>query len=237
MKDSIKIARFYHGPPDSGHGGYTSGLIAQLIGGDTVEVTLRSPPPLDRSLNVERDPKGLRVMDRETVIAEAESSETDVTKDVPPVVTYHDAVLAQIDYLGFKSHPFPTCLVCGPGREPHEGLRIFAGRVRGTEVVASAWVPEAHVAHSSGRVRPEFVWAALDCPGGWALPGGTPMGNAVLGRITARVLKPVSAGKRYAVVGWPLGAQGRKLQSGSAVFDDKGELHAAARATWIVPAS
>jgi hypothetical protein len=234
MKDSIKIARFYHGPPESGHGGYTSGLIAQLIGGDTVEVTLRSPPPLDRSLDVERDPKGVRVMDRETVVAEGEPSNTDVTRDVPPPVTYHDAVLAQIDYAGFKSHPFPTCLVCGPGREPHEGLRIFPGSVRGREIVASAWVPEVHLAHSSGKLRPEFIWAALDCPGGWALPGDT--SNAFLGRITARVLKPVTAGKRYAVVGWAMGAQGRKLQSGSAVFDDAGGLCAAARATWIRPA-
>jgi hypothetical protein len=97
-------------------------------------------------------------------------------------------------------------------------------------------VPEAHLAHASGKLRPEFVWAALDCPGGWSLAGDASAGSAVLGRITARVLKPVSAGRRYVVVGWALGAHGRKLQSGSAVFDDAGQICAAARATWISPA-
>ena len=39
----------FNGPPDSGNGGYTCGLVAGLLG-EVAEVTLRLPPPLDREL-------------------------------------------------------------------------------------------------------------------------------------------------------------------------------------------
>jgi hypothetical protein len=39
------------------------------------------------------------------------------------------------------------------------------------------------------------------------------------------------------VIGWSLGEDGRKRYAGSALFDEAGTLLAAARSTWIVPAS
>lgn len=234
MTDTIQIAGFYHGPPDSGHGGYTSGLIAQLLSAETVEVTLRTPPPLDKPLKVERKGDCVRVTDGTATIAEAQPSDVDVTADVPPAAAYDDAVLASIDYAGFKSHQTPSCFACGTAREPHEGLRIFPGPVRGRDVVAAALVPEAHLAGVDGTVRPEFVWAALDCPSGWAVTEFVPGREAMLGRLTARIAKPVLAGKRYSVMGWRLNSEGRKMHSGSAVFDYDGGLCAAARATWIM---
>ena len=233
MTDTIQIASFYHGPPDSGHGGYTSGLIAQLLPADTVEVTLRRPPPLDRPLAVLRESSALRIMDGDTLIAEAVPSGVDVTADVPPPVAYGDAVIASIDYAGFKSHLTPSCFVCGTAREPHEGLRIFPGPVRGRNAVAAALVPEAHLAADRGEVQPQFVWALLDCPSGWAVTEFVPGREAMLGRLTARIVKPVLAGKRYAVIGWRLSTEGRKMHSGSAVFDYDGIICAAARAIWI----
>jgi hypothetical protein len=233
MTDSILIAGFYHGPPDSGHGGYTSGLIAQLLSAETVEVTLRRPPPLDRPLAVKRSGEALHVSEGKTLIAEAQPSEVDVTADVPPPVGYDDAVFASIDYAGFKSHLTPSCFVCGTAREPNEGLRIFPGPVRGRHVVASALVPEAHLAGEGGHVMPQFVWAALDCPSGWAVTEFVPGREAMLGRLTARIVKPVLAGKRYSVVGWRRSTEGRKMHSGSAVFDSAGDVCAAAQATWI----
>jgi hypothetical protein len=43
------------------------------------------------------------------------------------------------------------------------------------------------------------------------------------------------AGHEHVVVGWPLGADGRKQHAGSAVFTSGGELLAASRALLIVP--
>lgn len=234
MTDTIQIASFYHGPLDSGHGGYTSGLIAQLLPAETMEVTLRKPPPLDRPLTVERKGDALRVTDGGTLIAEAQPSGIDVTADVPAAVAYGDAVVASIDYAGFKSHLTPSCFVCGTAREPNEGLRIFPGPVRGRGVIAAALVPEKHLAGDDGQVKPQFVWAVLDCPSGWAVTEFVPGREAMLGRLTARIVKPMLAGKRYSVIGWRLNTEGRKMHSGSAVFDYDGGLCAAARATWIM---
>lgn len=233
MTDTIRIDAIYHGPPDSGHGGYTSGLIAGLMTATTVEVTLRVPPPLDRPLGVVRKGATVLITDSETIIAEAAPSDTDVTVDVPRPVTYGDAIIASIDYAGFKAHLTPSCFVCGPSREPREGLRIFPGPVRGRDVVAAALVPEAHLAGDDHQVRPEFVWAALDCPSGWAVTEFVPGREALLGRLTARLVKPVMAGKRYSVMGWRMATEGRKMHSGAALFDEHEKLCAAARALWI----
>lgn len=43
----IVIERRFHGPPQSGHAGCTCGLLARELQG-TVQVSLRSPPPLER---------------------------------------------------------------------------------------------------------------------------------------------------------------------------------------------
>ena len=40
-------------------------------------------------------------------------------------------------------------------------------------------------------------------------------------------------GDRSIVIGWPLGEDGRKLYSGTALFSQDGELRAMARATWV----
>ena len=56
----------------------------------------------------------------------------------------------------------------------------------------------------------------------------------VLGRMAARVLQPVTAGNRYVTTAWPIGREGRKLFSGTALFAADGTLHGYARQTWIV---
>ena len=50
MKEIIIQNRFC-GPPDSGNGGYTSGLIAKELN-NPVEITLRKPPPLDKMVSL-----------------------------------------------------------------------------------------------------------------------------------------------------------------------------------------
>ncbi len=232
MSEQVTIDRRFRGPPDSGNGGYVCGVVAELIG-STAEVTLRRPPPLDRPLQVARlDDGGVALRDGETVIAEGAPASLEI--DPPAPVSFTEAEEASRSYLGFRPHIFPTCLVCGPRRTEGDGLRIFPGSIPGRDIVAAPWTPDASLASEDSTVRPEFVWAALDCPSGWAVFGDPSQGRpAVLGRLAANLIAPVRPSDRCVVIGWPLGEDGRKLYSGTALFSHDGELRAVARATWV----
>jgi hypothetical protein len=221
---TVTIDARYNGPPGSANGGYTCGVVAGLVG-RPAEVTLRRPPPLGRPLEVDRAGNWVALLDEDELVAEGVPAEVDI--DVPAPVSFAEAERASASYPGFVDHPFPTCFVCGPARPADDGLRIYAGPVEGRELVASPWVPPA--------ARPELVWAALDCPGGFAAGIGAGRGEMVLGRLAARIDRMPEPGRRCVVVGWPIGQDGRKLDAGTAVFTDGGELLARARATWIVP--
>jgi hypothetical protein len=213
----------YNGPPGSANGGYMCGLVAGVLGG-VAEVTLRLPPPLDRELEVVREDGRVEIRDGEAVVAEAEGVALDV--EVPPAVSVEEAAAASRRYAGFVHHAYNTCFVCGPGRE--DGLRVYAGPVEGRPgLVASPWTP-------GEEPRPELVWAALDCPSGWAVDDFQREG-VLLGRMAARVDRLPAAGEPHVVLGWRVGADGRKRHAGSALFTADGELLAQARSTWLVP--
>ena len=230
--ESIVIGGQFNGPPDSANGGYAAGLLAQQLDAETVEVTLRAPPPLEVPLRIERSNGLARAFHKDALIAEASASDLDVTAEVPAAVTWNEAVAAAEVYRGLTNHPFPTCVTCGPKRKPGDGLRLFSGAVAGGEVFAAAWEPAAWTAEADGSVAPAIVWAALDCPGAWAVDISEER-MAVLGRLTARIITPPRAGERYVVAGWRLGEDGRKMFSGTALYGTDGTLHAAARAVWI----
>jgi hypothetical protein len=238
VSDEIRIEPRFCGPPESGHGGYTCGVVAARVDGSAV-VTLRRPPPLGTPLAVVKGDGGsLRVLDGDELIAEGERGDEDLGVDVPDPVSVTEAEAAGLAsrlHQHPEDHPFPTCFVCGPQRAPGDGLRIIVGPVAGREVAADVWTPAVHLADTKGAVRPEFVWAALDCSGGigsWLVDplDGNPF---VLGRFAVRIAGPVRAGAPHAVVGWRLARDGRKVTAGSAVFSGDGELVGLARATWI----
>jgi hypothetical protein len=77
------------------------------------------------------------------------------------------------------------------------------------------------------------VWAALDCPGAYAVNPDGARGISVLGRLAARVLETPAPGDECVVVGWPLGGDGRRLHAGTALFRD-GRPLAVARAVWFM---
>lgn len=230
MKEQeIVVQERFCGPPDSGNGGYVCGLVAGMIGG-AAEVTLRRPPPVGRALVVRRLPDGdVAVLDGEAVVAEGVPVDVDV--DAPEPVSLREAVEAAQRYPGFALHPFPTCFVCGPERDEGDGLRIFPGPVPYRQIVAAPWTPHETLVGPDGLVRPEFVWAALDCPGAFA--NGFPEMPMVLGRLAARPVQAVESAEECVVVGWSEGVEGRKHLAGTALFGIDGALRATGRAIWI----
>jgi hypothetical protein len=220
----LTIARRFNGPPASGHGGYTAGLLARALAAP-VAVSLRVPPPLDRSLAVD----GARLLDGETVVAEA----TPATVETAPMPMPTPTPPAPDDpvYGELHEHPFPTCFACGPAREPGDGLRIFAGRVPGADgVVAAEWTPDASLAATGGTVAPEFVWAALDCPTGHACAIERP---AVLARLAVRPLAPVRVGEPYVIGAWRAARDGRKHHAAGCLYAADGTPVAVSEALWI----
>jgi hypothetical protein len=231
---TIVIERRFHGPPASGNGGYTCGVLSSFVN-EPAQVTLRSPPPLDRPLAVVRRGRKAELFDGNRLVAEAERTELEPL-DLPSPPSLAEAEAGAAAYTGFREHAFPSCFVCGPERAEGDGLRIFAGPVaERSTLVAAPWTPAADLCREDGRVRREFVWAALDCPGAFAV-GYPDRGETLLGRLAVHVHALPQGGEQCIVAGWPLGEDGRKLYAATALFRKSGEALAWARATWIVPA-
>ena len=230
MAQTFSVPSRFNGPLESGHGGYSSALFASLVEGPA-EVTLRSPVPLDRPLDVMRDDGAVRVLDGETLIAEA-APIPELELEVPPAVDVEQARIAKTRYRGSTDDLFSHCFVCGRARE--DALGVFAGTVEGRELVASPWTPPPWTADGSGQVLPEFVWAVMDCPTYFAVyPDTRPV--SFLGRMTARIDAPVAVGEEHVVISWPLAVDGRKRQAGAAVLSADGEVLAVGRALMIEP--
>jgi hypothetical protein len=219
------IGKRFNGPPDSGNGGYTAGLVAGHVHtvhppATAVEVTLRAPPPLGTELTVSPGPDGVAVWHGDLLVATARPAALTGLTEPVPAVTFQQAERISPNYPGFVSHPFPTCYVCGPARE--DGLRLFPGRLPDGRTAAPFLVPD--------DVSTATVWACLDCPGGWTV--GVEARPYVLGRITARVDKLPEPGNRCVVTGVLLEEEGRKAHVATTLWYGDEPL-AAARATWI----
>jgi hypothetical protein len=104
-------------------------------------------------------------------------------------------------------------------------MRLFPGRL-GDGRTACVWTVGADLADQA-----EFVWAALDCPGGWSAPiEGRPM---VLGRMTGEVSTLPTAGEECVVMGLLLGSEGRKVWTATTAYGADGRELGRAHATWI----
>ena len=233
MSATITIASRFRGPEASGNGGYTCGLVAGFLEGEA-EVTLRRPPPLERPLAVTREGERVLVHDGPDMVAEGAPATLDL--DMPPAPTPEEAEAAVRSYAGFTRHFFPECFVCGPGRAPGDGLRLFPGWVPGRGLVAAPFEADPSLPAVAGFLAPEIAWSLLDCPGAWAEERQMEGTGVVLGRMAARVLRPLPADVAGVAVGWPLGRDGRKLFSGTAFFGSDGSPYGYARQTWIVMA-
>jgi hypothetical protein len=221
MTGEILIERRFRGPIASGNGGYVAGRLAAFVDGPA-EVTLRLPPPLERPLRVERDGDAVRLFDGDALVAEAVPAAVDV--DPPAPVAAPEAERAAANHVRFGAEAFSECFVCGVR---DDGLNVHVGEVPGRAPLhAAPW----RVAEEG----PEIVWAAIDCPGAYAV-GAQGRGEVVLGRMAAEVVRAPRRGDECVVTAWPLGEDGRKLYAGTALFTADGELLARARQTWIEP--
>jgi hypothetical protein len=224
MPPVVLVARRYRGPLESANGGYSAGLFASAAGLRAAEVTLRRPPPLDTPIRIERDGDAWQARAGGEVVAELRAGDPGL--EPPPAPTWEQAVVAAAGASSFDAPQFAECFVCG-SRPGGDGLEIHAGPVAGgAGLVAAPWV--------ATDVSPEVVWAAIDCPGAYALHAGG-RGEPVLARITARVDRLPREGERCVVAGWPLGEDGRKLYAGTALYGGDGAAVAVARQLWIEP--
>lgn len=239
---SVVIEKRFCGPPKSANGGYVSGLVAAHIDGDA-EIALLAPPPLGQRLEIVVGEHRVELRKEETILAMGRR----VRFDVPeiPIVNFREAqdVVRRSPYCAIR-HPLPMCFVCGPARVDGDGFRIIPRPLpprsdcrAGT--LAAPWVPYSNLASEDGAVAGEFIWAALDCPTGFASVGALHLGmtgaeTILLGRMSAHIERRPYPGDQCIIVAWPTGRDGRKLFASSALLSSNGEFLAAAQATWIL---
>ena len=238
----VAIEKRFCGPPKSANGGYVCGLLATYIDGNA-EITLLAPPPLGEPLCIVSGERGVELRQHEKTLARGRT----VGIDLPEIPTVrfceaHDAI--RRSPYDESRHPLPTCFVCGPQRGEGDGLRIIPSPLsaRGddkTGMLAAPWVPPFNLAGEDGAIASEFIWAALDCPTGFAAAGARHLGMTgneavLLGRMGARIERRPDPGDRCVIVAWPTGRDGRKLFASSALLSSTGEVLAVAQTTWIV---
>jgi hypothetical protein len=244
---TITIPSRFNGPPASGQGGYSSGVLASHLEGPAA-VSLRRPIPLDQELEVRLESAPAEEGDRspeaspERTVARAFDGAGElIAEAVPappmapwdaPQVSLEAARRAKNGFTPVPDGTFDHCFVCGRAR--HDGFGLFPGAVAGTDLVAAPWTAPEWSADSAGVVRPELVWSALDCPGYFAIHGGD-LAVAFLARMQSEVHAPVRAGVEYVVVGRPLRRDGRKGFAATAIIDAGGAVLARSEQLLVVP--
>lgn len=228
----ILVARRFRGPADSANGGYFSGLVAAC---SRVPVTIRlhAPPPLEVPLPVSPEEAeavegALRVSHGDRLIATTRpASALDVGLREPP--TYAQALEASA--LCADQHlNYAECFVCGRTRDRGDALRLQPAPWQ--DGVAAPWIPHASLDAGDGKVAPQFMSAALDCPGYYSTGSSVPM---LLGEFTIHIDRRVHVGESCVIVGWRLANEGRKHEVATMLFDEDGEPCARARGLWIAP--
>jgi len=223
----LVISARFRGPATSANGGFAAGCIASFLDGP-VKVRLHKPPPLDTPLAVRELERGVELVDGDDVVLSAASTAA-LNTTVPDIdLAAARSAVAALDDL--NRHPAPTCFVCGPERP--DGLRIFPG-VIAEGVVATRWTPPRDLTDGDGVLPNPIVWAALDCPGGWALTASSRETDffPALVEQSVDIVDPIRIDDDLLVVGWRTGAEERRMFANVALIDDEGRVRAMCQQT------
>ena len=227
--DTVTIPARFNGPPQSGNGGYSAGRAAAYLT-EPVSVSLRAPPPLDKPMEVRRGGDGtVEFFSGDACVLHAAPSALAV--EPPPAPSFSAAEDAMLAFPSVEDHPFPTCFVCGHHRHEGDGLCIYSGKNPESFGVAAVWRPHPAFADDRGVVRPEIVWAAMDCPSGFAMTATE--NPCLLGRMTASIARLPEVGEPTRIRGWRLSVDGRKQTTASAIYDEDGAVIAKCETLWI----
>ncbi len=230
----ITIDSRYCGPPGSGNGGYVCGRIAQYLG-NSAQVRLHAPVPLNKSMKLLRQENGnLHLMDEDQLIATGQTDNVEIS--LIPKISFEQAENSAKHCRGLHFHPFPECFVCGPDREQGDGLRIFPGpvdqEVSEKPLVAAPWIPHVSLADDNAKVLPEFIWAALDCTGSFAIDFSADK-VLVLGQFSVNLSQSINADEKCVVWGRLNRVEGRKHYCSTAILNGNQKLCGKGEAIWI----
>lgn len=227
----VIIEKQFNGPDNSGNGGYVAGLIASQLP-DNVPVRtsmLRMPPPLESPLDWSADDETVSLVQAPDAVI-GTSTAGAFAGPVLDCPTVDEAATGLEAYPGFHHHPFDRCFTCGTQRAPGDGLRLFTGPI-GDSKVAAPWTAHPDFGGTDGRISVPVMWAALDCPGGWAADfTHQPM---VLGKMTAEVSRLPLVNEPCLSVGGIQRTEGRKFFTNTALYAAEGELLGRAEQIWI----
>lgn len=230
---TARIARQFNGPNNSANGGYVAGLIgARMTGGSPAATTvdLRKPPPLETDLEWVVDGARTDLRHQDVTVASGRAGELDPRDPLVAPVDTAAARAARDAYEGYEDHPFPRCFTCGSARAQGDGLRLFSGPLPDGRM-ACPWTPHERFGDADGLLAPPYMWAALDCPGGWAAHiKAKPM---VLARMTASLYRRPRVGEECVAVGALRGVERRKNLTATALYGEDGELLGRADQIWI----
>jgi hypothetical protein len=234
VSEAIVIDECYCGAPGLANDGYVAGLLATRIG-VSADASFRRPVPLGRELQIDRTGDGVSLYAAGECLVEVKRIDLQLPVPAPPSLAEAHAAAAR--YLGRRSHlRFAHCFGCGVERAEGEGLRIFAGpAARADGAYAAPWVPVPALIDERGVVRPEFVWTALGCSGGFALMGDDAALVLLPSRLAARIDALPRAGEPYIVMAWVIERGPGRHVTGTALFAAQGHLLALGRAQWLEP--
>lgn len=229
----VTIPAQFNGPDRSGNGGYVAGMLAAELGtAKPVTSTLKLPPPLDVPLSWEQADHEVRLLTAGGALV-GSASPGQFARDVPACPSPEQAAAGLASYPGFTHHPFDHCFTCGTQRADGDGLRLFTGPVgEGTGLTAGTWSPHPAFAGPGGSIGVPVMWAALDCPGGWA--ADFTRHPIVLGRMTAEVRRRAAPGEPCLSTGVLHAQEDRKFLTGTALYAEGGELLGRAEQIWIL---
>lgn len=221
--------------------------------GYALSVRLCKPTPLDTPLVLAQNAIESYVMTQATTadaVADAISADAVIAAaswqpwtppDVPRLPTTAALRQASLRYRGFAGSAaeslYEHCFVCSRQRRESDGLGVFAGPLQHSLTVACDWHSDERWCEAQARrqVASRFVWAALDCPGYFAV--GADRAPCLLAEMQLRQLRPVPSAAPLAILGWPLQFSGRRRLAATGIFSASGEVLALAKTLWVEPRS